>query len=278
MVKDDGKTHVVLRWGDYPGDLDMYLLPLGVRAVDDDQTPVDWFAMTCTGSTFNQTCGLLQCGQRCGDWVEGHDNGDPLPWYPEFETTSRPPGVQTPFGGLAREQAYAFYMQKQIKGVAPDVEFVEGQTLYPLLTQDRDDYGHAAPGFDNLDPWPNGPEGMTLENLLPGTYEVYITAWDNGAVTELLQHGLMLDIYLGNGKDKMVKADTVMPTSDISGKSTHFQSLLSCAICFIFPAIACPWLACMMPVILNPYTRMPLTAACHRGQVAVRREIRSHER
>ena len=143
-------------------------------------------------------------------------------------------------GTLASDQSYLFYMQKQLKGVAPgegakepydtqgylltcsrsasDVEFVEGQTLYPLLTQDRDDSGHAPPGFDNLDPWPNGPEGMTLEHLLPGTYEVYITAWDNNDEGELLKPGLMLDIYLGNGRDKMVKADTVQPGTDFTGK------------------------------------------------------------
>jgi hypothetical protein len=216
MVKDDSKTHLVLRWGDHPEDLDMYLLPLGVHAIDEDMTLVDWSVMQCKGSDWNSTCGP-RCGQHCGDWVQGHTNGDPLPWYPEFTAMTRPPESQTPFGGLNRDQAYLFYWQKEIKGVAPDLEFVEGQTLYPLLTQDRDDSGHSPPTLDNLDPWPNGPEGMTLQNLLPGTYELYITAWDNGDETQLLQPGLTLDVYLGNGVDKMVWADSVRPSNDISG-------------------------------------------------------------
>jgi len=183
MVQDDGKTHVVMRWRDYPGDLDLYIVPLGVHGVDEDETPVEWTIPTC---------------EYCGAWVE--------------------PDIDSELGGLLNmSQAYLWYMQKELRGRTPGVDFVAGETLEPLLTQQRDDSGHAPPAFGDGKPWPNGPEAMTLQNLLPGTYEVYITAFDPNNQTEQIRSGLTVDIFLGDGISQMHKADSIQLFDALDG-------------------------------------------------------------
>jgi hypothetical protein len=191
MVQDDGKTHIVMRWGDYPEDLDLYLLPLGVHGVDEDETLVQWSATTSCNGPGN-----------CA-WVEPDGPGRPTP--------------RSLRGLLNMSQAYLWYAQKELIGRTPGVAFVEGKTLEPLLTQDRDDTGHAPPTVGDGTPWPNGPEAMTLQNLLPGTYEVYITAWDPNDRTQVLRSGLTVDIFLGDGYTAMRKVDSINLDEELDG-------------------------------------------------------------
>jgi hypothetical protein len=114
-------------------------------------------------------------------------------------------------------QAYLWWAQKHLKGRTPGVAFEEGKTLEPLLIQDRDDLGHAPPTVGDGSPWPNGPEAMTLHNLLPGTYEVYITAYDPNDRTQVLRSGLTVDIFLGDGYTAMRKADSVKFDAKLDG-------------------------------------------------------------
>jgi hypothetical protein len=48
MVPADGLTRVVLRWGDTPADLDLYVIPIGV--VDVVGSPVRWVTNLIDGS------------------------------------------------------------------------------------------------------------------------------------------------------------------------------------------------------------------------------------
>ena len=203
MVQYDMKTHVVMRWGDYPEDLDLVIVPLGVVGVDKDVTPVEWSVMRCDDAG----------AESCGVWVQAPTDGAP----------------RGALGSLATDQAYLWYYQKQIKGNG--VVFTDNagnKLLGPTLTIDRDDSGHGPPTSGAGGAWPNGPEAMTLENLLPGAYEVYVTAYDPNDITQRLRTGLTLDIYLGTGmadapgRPGMIRADSIQLFDTLDGAKWYF--------------------------------------------------------
>ena len=65
--------------------------------------------------------------------------------------------------------------------------------------------------------WPNGPEALTLENLLPGAYEVYIAGYDANDARAVLSSGLTVEVYLGDGRSTMRKAASVQLMEALEG-------------------------------------------------------------
>ncbi len=60
----DGFTHVVMRWGNTPADLDVYVVPIGVR---DKRTskPVTWGAWDTITGNFTFPGPTVSDGQVC---------------------------------------------------------------------------------------------------------------------------------------------------------------------------------------------------------------------
>jgi hypothetical protein len=201
MVKKDALSHFVLRWGDFPSDLDMYLKPLGVRGLDEDETPVEWFAYG-------------QEKKELGPWVKQVLDVDP---------PHKAGSEEYPYRGKTDErQSYVWYGQKVLVGEVPDVA---GQ-LRPELSLDRDDLGHSTPDPSDDSPWPNGPEAMTVKNLLPGAYELYVSAFDSYDETQTMEEHLRVEVYLGNEYNVMSLADSFVSTKTIRGGKWLFVGKL----------------------------------------------------
>ena len=73
----------------------------------------------------------------------------------------------------------------------------------------------------------NGMAPVTLRNMLPGSYHIYINAYDSEESVELRTQMFVdpfsVDIYLGNGVNSNVKKDTLARNS-AGGKWFHVRA------------------------------------------------------
>ena len=73
----------------------------------------------------------------------------------------------------------------------------------------------------------NGMAPVTLMNMLPGSYHIYINAYDSEESVELRTQMFVdpfsVDIYLGNGVNSNVKKDTLARNS-AGGKWFHVRA------------------------------------------------------
>jgi hypothetical protein len=53
MIPSDGYSRAVLKWENDPSDLDIYVIPLGVKAPAPTSTAVHWIAASPSGNTYD---------------------------------------------------------------------------------------------------------------------------------------------------------------------------------------------------------------------------------
>lgn len=159
MVPGDGKTRVVLKWGDVPMNLDVYVLPRGVT--DLEGSFASW--LTVAG-------------------------GQPQTWN-------------------ANEDPYAWYQERVLMSTS-------GQ-FSARVSLDRNDAIHGTRDA-LLGQAVNGPETVTFEQLLPGSYEVYVNAnppdESRGArnATQVFGSRFDVEVYLGDGVSSTRQVDTAV--------------------------------------------------------------------
>jgi len=179
MLPADGKTRVVLRWGDTPSDNDLYVRPVGVVHPDtgeeavwawrdrfsadgDDYPPAVYEEGQSPYLFWNVAAfGCDGCICECVDF-----DGDP----------------ETPCEPMCQMSV---------------LDETEEDT--PRLKLDRDDQIHGTQNGEDLMVY-NAPEVATFENLWPGIYRVYVNAYPPDGESPVFTSQVDVDIYLGDGE------------------------------------------------------------------------------
>mmetsp|Transcript_46885 Transcript_46885/g.111249 ORF Transcript_46885/g.111249 Transcript_46885/m.111249 type:complete len:1266 (+) Transcript_46885:264-4061(+) len=169
LLPSDGQTRIVLEWGNQPADLDLIVVPRGVRAWDG--TLVRW----TTG--FNER---PQAYDPCEDAYVWWGLADVC----ECSALNLP-CVPTCF----------------LRGAVSNPRYT------PRMSLDVDDTEHGLPDENGL--VKNGPETVTMVNLLPGEYQVIINAYPPDDDAPTFESEFSVSIYLGNGLSSVRRVDTV---------------------------------------------------------------------
>jgi len=195
LIPSDGQTRAVLSWGKEPYDLDLYVIPVNVMSFD--KKPAKWSQM------FGQAPSTDQEGQK------------PYVYYGLNEDGCNCAPYNVPC-------IPSCHLSAASMGGAP--------TYRTRLSLDRDDSDHGIPFVgDGESPTQhdyrskglvgNGVETVTLRNMLPGTYHVYVNAYDSQESlelrTQMFMDALAVDIYLGDGVSSTVKVDRL--TRSVAG-------------------------------------------------------------
>jgi hypothetical protein len=170
LMPSDSRTRAVLNWGAEVEDLDLMVVPVGVK--DLDGTPVDW----------RDQAGDLA---RESYWYTG--NSAHVSWE------------------LGESGCFCTPAEDGGNSCTPSC-FLQGPNGFPRVSLDRDDYLHGQLNEQNYDPL--GPETATFERLLPGDYQIWVSAYPPDDETPSLPKGLSVQVWLGNGEDSVALIDT----------------------------------------------------------------------